>query len=153
MTRKQHHGKQHPAGPKLKVRCVGRQHFLHQQQGGCAQHTAPHGAHAAENYHYQQGGRLRPVQQIRAHIALQVGAEATGDSADYAGDNKDRQFAGKHRQAKRLGAHLVVAQRLHSAPETRVTKALKKNECQRQRCQCDVIKSSLIAQVKSERQQ
>ena len=121
LAREQHDGEQHPAGPELPVLgSTPTSSFLKQQQHGRAEHAAPERADAAEDHHHHQRARLRPVQHVRADVALQVRRSARRRGrASAPATTKHDELVAEDRKAERLGAHLVVAEREHGAAEAR----------------------------------
>ena len=126
---------------------VRAEHFLQEQQHGRADEAAPDRGDAAEDHHHHQRARLRPVQHVRADVALQVHAQRTGDAAERAGDDEDDELAAVDRKAERLGADVVVAQREHGAAEARGHEAGERDQRQHEDRERDVVERERVLEI------
>ena len=147
VAREEDDREQHPAGPEFPVPGVGREHLLHQQQGGGPDQAAPDRGDAAEDDHHHERAGLRPVQHVRADVALQVDAERAGDAAERAGDDEEHQLVAVGRKAERLGADVVVAQGEHGPAEARRHEAGQADQGQRQHAEGDVVEDDRVLEV------
>ena len=95
----------------------GEQNLLEQQQGGGADNPTPESTDAADDDHHQQRARLRPLQQVRAGEAGQVGEQRAGQPGDGAAEREANQAVAENRIAERFHARLVLADGLNRPSE------------------------------------
>src|SRR5258708_24119655 len=82
------------------------------------------------------------AQSIRFTV-LRVASEQRGaGSGGGVGDDEARELVAVHGKAVRLGALLVLADRLDHPPESRIREPVQAVKAGRQRCECGVIERS-----------
>src|SRR5439155_24955579 len=106
-----------------------------------AAHAAPQVTDAAEDHHDHERARLHPVKNIGIDVLAVAREQRARESAGGAGDDEAHELVAVYRQAERLDARLVLADRDHHAAETRMNQAMQPVETCEQKKQDDVIEN------------
>src|SRR6266705_1312574 len=128
----QHDREQHRADPQTRVLLIVGEYRgepvdavvgdqgLEPEQRRRAYHSAPEPPHAAQDHHHHERARLRPVQHVRVDVLAVAREQRAGEPAGGAGDDEAGELVAVHRKSDRLGALLVLADRLDHSPEARI---------------------------------
>src|SRR6267142_1154209 len=162
LWREQHDREQHDTDAQARVLLIirkrGREPFdavvgdqvLEAEQRRGADHPAPQPPDAAQDHHHHERPRLRPVQHARVDVLAVTREQHAGEAAGGARDDEARELVAVYREPDRLGARLVLPDRLDHAPETRVRDAVQAVDAGRQQNEHRVVKSEVAAEIDAE---
>ena len=116
---------------------------------GRADHAAVQIADAADDDHDQQGAGLRPLQQVGAGQAGQVGEQCPGQAGNRATQREGDQAVAEDRVAERFHARFVFADGLQRAPEAGFGQAAEEQHGEGQQSGCGIEQRRVVGQAEA----